>query len=128
MLLMNQNNKKKSCHTKNKRDWKKSFWIRQNLSELKKYYDYVDIKYNGIRDVRILFSLSIDEDYYRPIIANDAINSNYIEYECKGYRGKILPIKDYLYMIIPYLVNIINDHKTQGEWRIQLAVLIRFIF
>ena len=86
------------------------------------------IKYNGIRDVRILFSLSIDEDYYRPIIANDAINSNYIEYECKGYRGKILPIKEYLYMIIPYLVNIINDHKTQGEWRIQLAVLIRFIF
>ena len=68
--------------------------------------------------MRNLFDLSIDEDYYKPIITNDAFNSNYIEYESKGDKDKTLSIKEYLKMIIPYLRNIINDHKTQGEWKV----------
>ena len=44
--------KKKSSHRKNKSDWTKSFWIRKNFSKLKKYYDYDDIKYKGIRTKR----------------------------------------------------------------------------
>ena len=68
--------------------------------------------------MRNLFDLSIDEDYYKPIINYDAFNSNYIEYESKGDKDKTLSIKEYLKMIIPYLRNIINDHKTQGEWKV----------
>ena len=30
-------------------------------------------------------------------------------------------------MIRPYLRGIINDHKTQGEWKIQLTMVISFI-
>ena len=30
-------------------------------------------------------------------------------------------------MIRPYLRDIINDHKTQGEWKIQLSVRINFM-
>ena len=30
-------------------------------------------------------------------------------------------------MIKPYLRDIINDHKTQGEWKIQLTMTINFI-
>ena len=30
-------------------------------------------------------------------------------------------------MIRPYLREIINDHKTQGEWKIQLTMIIDFI-
>ena len=30
-------------------------------------------------------------------------------------------------MVRPYLSNIINDHKTQGEWKIQLAIAINFM-
>ena len=30
-------------------------------------------------------------------------------------------------MIKPYLRNIINDHKTQGGWKIQLTMTINFI-
>ena len=57
-------NKKNSFYTKNKRDWKKSFWIRKNIFKAdKKYYDYDDIKYKGIRDVKNVFDLSIDKDY-----------------------------------------------------------------
>ena len=52
--------------------------LENNLSTLKKYYDYDGIEYKGIRDVGNLFGLSIDEDYYKPIITNDYFNSNYI--------------------------------------------------
>ena len=62
--------------------------------------------------------MSIDEDYYKPIITKGAFNDNYIQYESKGDKGKNLSIKKYLNMIRPYLSNIINDHKTQGKWRI----------
>ena len=62
--------------------------------------------------------LSIDEYYFKPIKTNDAFNSNYIEYESKGDKNKTLSIKEYLNMIRPYLRDIINDHKTQEEWKL----------
>ena len=90
--------------------------MENNLFELKQYYDYDDIKYKGIRDVRNLFNLSIDEDCNKPIRTNSGINNNYIEYESKGEKGKTLSIKKYLNIIIrPYLSDIINDHKTQTQ-------------
>ena len=46
------------------------------------YYD--NIEYKGIRSIRNLFDLSIDEYYYKPIITNDAFSNNYIQYESKG--------------------------------------------
>ena len=45
-------------------------------------------------------------------------------YESK--RDKILLIKEYLNMIKPYLVDIINNHKIK-EWKIQLSMTINFI-
>ena len=65
----------------------------------KKYYDYDDTEYKGIRDVKDLFDLSIDEDYYKPIITNGAFNNNYIQYENKGDKVKNLSIKKYLDII-----------------------------
>ena len=65
-----------------------------------------------------MFDLSIDEDYYKPIITKGGFNSTYIQYKSKGDKGKNLSIKKYLNMIRPYLSDIINDHKTQGKWRI----------
>ena len=75
---------------------------------------------------------------------NDAFNSIYIEYEIKGDKNKTFSIKEYLNMIRPYLRDIMNDHKTQGkwkvhsgnkvndyktqkEWEIQLTMVINFI-
>ena len=91
-----------------------------------------------------MFDLSIDEDYYKPIIARGAFNSSYIQYESKGDKGKNLSIKEYLDMIKPYLSDKINDYKTHGlvryhsgnktwveeapsEWKIQLTMAINFI-
>ena len=62
--------------------------------------------------------MSIDEDYYKPIITNSAFNDNYIQYENKGNKDKILTTSEYLNMIRPHLNDIINNHKTQCEWRI----------
>ena len=59
--------------------------------------------------------MSIDEDSYKPIITNGAFNNNYIPYESTGNKDKILTPSEYLDMIRPYLSDIINDHKTQGE-------------
>ena len=92
--------------------------LEENLFKPKKYYDYDDIEYRGIRNIKDLLDLSIDEDYYKPIITKGAFNNNYIQYESKGDKGKNLSIKKYLNIIGPYLNDIINDHKTQGKWRI----------
>ena len=88
--------------------------LEENLFKTKMYYDYDDTGHKGIRNVRDLFDLSIDEDYYKQTIATGAFNSSYIQYERKGDKGKNLSIKEYLNMIKPYLSNIINDHKTRG--------------
>ena len=36
----------------------------------------------------------------------------------RGDKDKTLSIEEYLNMIKPYLRNIINDHKNQGEWKV----------
>ena len=120
---------------------------KKNIFKPKKYYDYDDTEYKRISDVRNLFDLSIDEDYYKPIktISDfDNNNNNYIEYKSKGDKDETLSVIEYLNMIRPYLRDIINDHKTQGkwkvnsgnkvidyktqgEWKIQLTVRINFI-
>ena len=62
--------------------------MEKNPSKTKKYYDYDDIEYRVIRNVRDLFDLSIDEDYYKPIIARGTFDGSYIQYESKGDKGK----------------------------------------
>ena len=84
---------------------------------MKIYYGYDDIEYKGIRDIKRLFDLSI-EDYYEPIKTNNAFNNNYIEFESKRNKNKSFSIEEYLNMIRPCLIDIINDHKTLGEWKI----------
>ena len=91
-----------------------------------------------------MFDLSIDEDYYKQIIASGAFDGCYIQYESKGHKGKNLSIKEYRNIIKPYLSDIINDHKTRGliryhsgnkawvgetssEWKIRLTMAINFI-
>ena len=69
---------------------------KKGISKTKKYDDYDDIEYNGIRDVKDLFDLSIDEDYYKPTLIKGAFNNNYIQYESKGDKGKNLSIKNIL--------------------------------
>ena len=63
------------------------------------------------------------EDNYKPVRIGNAFNSNYIECKSNGDKGKT-SVKDYLDEIKPYLSDMINDHKTQGEWKIHLPMAI----
>ena len=60
----------------------------------------------------------------KPIIINGAFSNNYIQYEIRGNKDKILTVNEYLDTIRPYLRDMINDYKTQSEWEIQLKMEI----
>ena len=60
------------------------------------------------------------EGYYKPIKINSAFNDDCTEYESNGDNDKILTVEEYLDIIRKYLSDIINNHKTQNEWKIQL--------
>ena len=107
-------NKKNVSESKMKEIEKNLTELEETLSKTKTYYDYDDSEYREIRNVRDLFDLSIEEDYYEPIIVRSAFDGNYIEYGSKGDKGKNLSIKRYLKMIKPYLRDLINNHKTPG--------------
>ena len=49
---------------------------------------------------------------YKPITTISAFNCNFVKYESKGDKDKNLSLKEYLYMIMPYLCDMINGHKT----------------
>ena len=50
-----------------------------------------------------------------------------MEYESKGDKRRNLLPKEYFDIIRPYLSDMINDHKTQSKWKIQLTMQISFI-
>ena len=119
--------------------------------KFKKYYEYDDIEYKRIRGIVNLcnrvplngfaFSQSTDEDYYKPIKSNSAFDGNYLECQSKRDKDKNSSSKEYLYMIITHLRDIISNHKanrklkvhssndyeTEGEWKIQLSMKINFV-
>ena len=51
--------------------------LEKNISKSKKYYDYDDYEYKGIRSIR---NLSIDKDY-KLLIIDGSFNNNYVQYE-----------------------------------------------
>ena len=69
--------------------------------------------------------MSIDEDYYKPVLLKNGYNNNYVQYESKGDR--ILGIHEYLTLIEKYLRELINHYKNKGEWKIQLTGAINFV-
>ena len=112
--------------------------IKKNLYNIEKqrskYLDELDKKilsldnYNNDDDYDIenLFKTSINKDCYKPKLNKSGYNNNYIEYRSEG--DKLLTIEEYLDLIKPYLKELINDHKSKGEWKIQLTAQINFIF
>ena len=101
------------------------------LETTKEYIDELDKKilkldddddFIGIENVQDLFKILI----YKPTIVRSGYNNNYIKYRSEG--NEILTFEEYLALIEPYLRELINDHKSKGEWKIQLTAQINFIF
>ena len=97
----------------------------KKILKLEKDHDYDDYEYKGIKDIKDLFKLSIDKDYYKPTLVKSGYNGNYVQYESKGDR--ILTLKEYLALIENYLRKLINYCKNKGEWKLQLIAEINFI-
>ena len=121
--------------------------INKSLEKLqenfKKYHyrDNDDPDYKEIRQIENLFD-EINEDYCKPIKTKDAFNNNCIECESRGDKDKKLSVKEHLFMVMPYLIEMINNHKApiikdsngiiiaddlSGEWKIQLTIQINFV-
>ena len=90
-----------------------------------KYHDYDDYEYKGIKDIKDLFKLSIDKDYYEPILVKSGYNGNYVQDESKG--DKILTLTEYLALREKYLRELINYYKNKGEWKLKLIAEINLI-
>ena len=97
----------------------------KKILKLDKYHDYDDYEYKGIKDIKDLFKLSIDKDYYKPILVKSGYNGNYVQYESKG--DKILTLKKYLDLTEKYLRELINHYKNKGKWKVQLLEEINII-
>ena len=98
------------------------FKLEKCLSSFKKYCPQDDFGNKNLKGIRNLFNgiASNDEDYYKPIKAAYSFdnNNNYIENQSKGDKGKDLSVKKYLYMVIPYLSDIINNHKAHRKLKV----------
>ena len=83
--------------------------------------------YFGLRDIENLFDNIDDSDYYKPTLVKGSFNNNYEEYEIRGDRNKNLSVKQYLYMITPKLVELIDKKKNKNEQKIQLSMGLNFM-
>ena len=105
-----------------------------NTINKKEYkYDRDDLDYYGIRDIENLFDDNTDNDdnYYKPVLVKTSFKDGYKYYESRGDKDKKLSVKQYLYKIMPYLSDLINDHKTirnnSNEWKIQINMHVNFV-
>ena len=74
----------------------------------------------------------IDKDnYYKPVLFKSSFKNYYKYYENRGDKDKKLSVKQYLYMIMPNLSDLINEQKNNrdgsNEWKIKLNMGVNFI-
>ena len=98
-----------------------------NIFRLEKELNYTSIKDTGNlfrleketkaikdrmpRDIKNLFEHKEEEDYYKSVRVSNSWSNSYIEYESNGDRNKTLSVEEYLYKIILYLKDTINNLK-----------------
>ena len=97
-----------------------------------KHSDRDDLDYFGIKELEHLFGNTDNNDnYYKPALVKTSFKDGYKYYESRGDRDKKLSVKQYLYMIMPYLSDLINGHRTirngSNEWKIQLNMSVNLI-
>ena len=121
--------REKKCYTKKLQKIKEFLKkLKEDLNRLENYQynDNEDLDYRRIRQVENLFD-KINKDYCKPIKTIGAFNDSYMEYESRGDRDTNLSLEDYLNIIKSLSEDMINNHKTHGEWKIQLTMRIIFV-
>ena len=93
--------------------------FKNDLDKLQKY------QYNITHGIDYLFNE--EDDYYKPKEVKSAFDGSYVLYESKGDKDSKLSIDQYFDIIRHYLKDLIDDHKSKGEWKIQLSMRIIFV-
>ena len=93
--------------------------FKNDLDKLQKY------QYNITHGIDYLFNE--EDDYYKPKEVKSAFDGSYVLYESKGDKDFKLSIDEYFDIIRHYLKDLIDDHKSKGEWKIQLSMQIIFV-
>ena len=91
------------------------------MGKLQKY------QYNTTQGLDYLFNESNEEDYYKPSEVKSDFNGGYVLYESRGDNDGRLSIDEYFNIIRPHLKDLIDDHKSKGEWKIQLSMRVIFV-
>ena len=102
----------------------------KNISKyLKKLNNYLKKLYqdNVMYSLDYLFNEVNEENYYEPKQITSAFNGRYVLYESNGDKDAKLASWEYFNKIIPYLRDMIDNHKAKGEWKIQLVMRIIFV-
>ena len=55
------------------------------------------------------------------------MDDNYVEHDSRGDRHDNLSLEEYLNIIRPYLIDLLDDYKARGEWKFQLVMRINFV-
>ena len=99
--------------------------LNQQIPSIKKENtnsDYDDLDYFGIRELENLFTNDDynSDNYYKPVLVGSSFENNYEKYEIRGDKDKELSIKQYLYIVMPGLADLINKKKNDKvECKIQ---------
>ena len=95
-----------------------------------KHSDHDDLNYFGIRELVNLFTNDDcnDDSYYEPVLFRNSFKNNYDYYQIRGDKNKELSIKQYLYVVMPDLADLINKKKNDRvECKIQFNMGVNFI-
>ena len=84
-----------------------------------------DQTYYGIKDRENLLEDEID-DYYQPILVRSYFDNNFEKYELQGNKKKNLSIKEYIFIILTKLHELIDKKKksTNDEQTVQLIIAV----
>ena len=93
--------------------------FKNDLDKLQKY------QYNITHGIDYLFNE--EDDYYKPKEVKRAFDGGYVLYESRGASDDRLSIDEYFNIIRPYLKDLIDDHKSKDEWKIQLSKRVIFV-
>ena len=68
-----------------------------------------------------------EENYYKPVRANNFWSNNYVDYESNGDKNETLSVEEYLQKFRLYLKDIVNNLKKSDMWKINLTIANNFI-
>ena len=119
---------KDSLTTKEKRGLKNiERYFKKLNNDLNKIKIYKHNITHDLFKLRNLFNEITKENNYEPIEMKNAFDGSCIEYESRGDNNDNLSLEEYLNIIRQYLRDMINNHKANGEWKVQLVMKIKFI-